>query len=165
MQTQDKDQNSVLSNWSLDREVVLSLVINAPRELVFAAWADPQQIQKWFGPSGIEIESQEIDISVGKRWRFDMVAPDGTRYKNRMLFRRIEKPSYIEFDHGDDLDVDPGKFRMTVTFDQQSDGKTVITMRQLHPTKEQREAVIGFGGVEYGYQTLGKLAKHVESIK
>jgi uncharacterized protein YndB with AHSA1/START domain len=87
MQTQDKDQNSVLSNWSLDREVVLSLVINAPRELVFAAWADPQQIQKWFGPSGIEIESQEIDISVGKRWRFDMVAPDGTRYKNRMLFR------------------------------------------------------------------------------
>jgi hypothetical protein len=54
---------------------------------------------------------------------------------------------------------------MTVTFDQQSDGKTVITMRQLHPTKEQREAVIGFGGVEYGYQTLGKLAKHVESIK
>jgi hypothetical protein len=55
--------------------------------------------------------------------------------------------------------------RSTVTFDQQSDGKTVITMRQLHPTKEQREAVIGFGGVEYGYQTLGKLAKHVESIK
>jgi hypothetical protein len=48
-----------------------------------------------------------------------------------------------------------------VTFDEQSDGKCVLTMRQLHPTKEQRDAGIGFGAVELGYQTLGKLAKHV----
>jgi hypothetical protein len=48
-----------------------------------------------------------------------------------------------------------------VTFDAQSDGKTVLTMRQLHPTKEQREATIGFGAVEFGYQTLGKLVRHL----
>ena len=50
---------------------------------------------------------------------------------------------------------------VTVTFDAQSDGKTVLTMRQLHPTKEQRDAGIGFGAVEFGYQTLGKLARHL----
>jgi uncharacterized protein YndB with AHSA1/START domain len=69
----------------------------------------------------------------------------------------------IEIDHGADRDDDAGMFRVTVTFDQQSDGKTVITMRQLHPTKEQRDATIGFGAVEFGYQTLDKLARHVES--
>jgi len=42
-------------------------------------------------------------------------------------------------------------------------GKTVITLRQLHPTKAQRDAGIGFGAVEFGYQTLDKLARHVES--
>ncbi|MGB8014635.1 MAG: ATPase, partial [Pseudolabrys sp.] len=53
----------------------------------------------------------------------------------------------------------------TITFDEQSDGKTVITLRQLHPTKAQRDAGIGFGAVEFGYQTLDKLAQHVESSK
>jgi uncharacterized protein YndB with AHSA1/START domain len=50
---------------------------------------------------------------------------------------------------------------VTVTFDAQSDGKTVLTMRQLHPTAAQRDATIGFGAVEFGYQTLDKLARHV----
>jgi hypothetical protein len=59
------------------------------------------------------------------------------------------------------VDEDPGLFRVTVTFDSQSDGRTVVTARQLHPTPEQRQAVIGFGGVDYGYQTLAKLAEHL----
>jgi uncharacterized protein YndB with AHSA1/START domain len=58
-------------------------------------------------------------------------------------------------------DNDPARFHVTVTLDAQSDGKTVLTMRQLHPTKEQRDATIGFGAVEFGYQTLGKLARHL----
>jgi len=48
---------------------------------------------------------------------------------------------------------------------EESDGKTVVTLRQLHPTKAQRDAGIGFGAVEFGYQTLDKLAQHVESSK
>ncbi len=52
---------------------------------------------------------------------------------------------------------DPERFRVTVTFDEQSDGKTVLTMRQLHPSRERRQAVIGFGAVEYGLQTLDGL--------
>ena len=94
-----------------------------------------------------------------------MVAPDGRRYTNRMQFRRIEPPALIEIDHGTDDTDDPGRYRMTVTFDEQSDGKTVITLRQLHPTKARRDATIGFGAVEYGYQTLEKLARHVGSLR
>ena len=152
-----------LSTWALDREIVLSRVINAPRDLVFSAWADPKHLSQWFGPAGFKIETKSMDVRVGGTWRFDMIAPDGTRYTNRMHFRRIERPSLIEIDHGADQDDDAGMFRVTVTFDQQSDGKTVITLRQLHPTREQRDAGIGFGAVEFGYQTLDKLARHVEN--
>ena len=154
-----------LSTWALDREIVLSRVINAPRELVFSAWTDPRHLPQWFGPAGFRIETRSIDIRVNGEWRFDMIAPDGTRYTNRMHFRRIETPHLIEIDHGADKDNDPGVFRTTITFDEQSDGKTVITLRQLHPTKAQREATIGFGAVEFGYQTLEKLAQHVERSK
>jgi uncharacterized protein YndB with AHSA1/START domain len=157
--------NNSLAQWALDREIVLSRVIGARRDVVFSVWADPKHLPVWFGPAGFEIETREIDIRVGGLWRFDMIAPDGRRYANRMLFRRIEPPVLIEIDHGSDVDNDPGQFRTTITFDEQSDGRTVITLRQLHPTKAQRDAAIGFGAVEYGYQTLDKLARHVESLR
>jgi uncharacterized protein YndB with AHSA1/START domain len=155
--------DSQLTNWALDREIVLSRVINAPRELVFSAWADPRHLPQWFSPAGFKVETKSMDISIGGEWRFDMIAPGGKRYTNRMKFRRIERPRLIEFDHGTDKDNDPGIFRTTITFDEQSNGKTVVTLRQLHPTKAQRDAGIGFGAVEYGYQTLDKLARHVET--
>ena len=147
--------------WALDREIVLSRVIAAPRERVFQAWTDPKQIVQWFGPDGFKVESLECDIRTGGRWRFLYTGPDGTRWDNRMVFLRIEAPRLIEIEHGPDKDEDPARFYVIVTFDAQSDGKTVLTMRQLHPTKEQRDATIGFGAVEFGYQTLGKLARHL----
>ena len=156
--------NTALDQWALDREIVLSRVISARRDVVFSAWTDARHLPNWFGPADFEIETKEIDIRVGGLWRFDMVAPNGRRFTNRMIFRRIERPTLIEFDHGTDDADDPGQFRTTITFDEQSDGKTVITLRQLHPTKAQRDAGIGFGAVEYGYQTLEKLARHVESL-
>ncbi len=149
--------------WSLDREVVLSRVIDAPRELVFAAWTDAEHLGQWFGPAGFTCATHEADIRVGGRWRFDFRGPDGTVYDNRMVFLEILAPERIVFDHGHDRDDDPDRFRVTITFDAQANGKTVVTLRQLHPTVARRAAVIGFGAVELGYQTLDKLAAHVRA--
>ncbi|MCI3131497.1 SRPBCC family protein [Phenylobacterium aquaticum] len=150
-----------LKTWAREREIVLSRVIAAPRERVFEAFTDPAQITLWFGPEGFKTETLEIDIREGGRWRFTYTGPDGTRWENRMVFLRVEAPHLLEMEHGADVDDDPGRFRMTVTFDAQSDGKCVLTLRQLHPTQEQRDATIGFGAVEFGYQTLDKLARHL----
>ncbi len=159
------DGNSnALNSWALDREIVLSRVVAAPRELVFKVWTDPQHIPKWFGPEGFTVETKEIDIRLGGRWRFDFVGPDGKRYDNRMVFLKIEAPRLLEMDHGSDKDNDPHRFRVIVTFDEQSNGNTVVTLRQLHPTKAQRDAKINFGAVEFGYQTLEKLARYVGAL-
>lgn len=151
---------SAWSAWPLDREIVLSRVIDAPRESVFDAWTDPDQLAIWFGPRGLTIETHEADIREGGVWRFDMVGAD-VRYDNRMTFLRIDRPRLIEVDHGSDKDIDPGRFRMLLTFDEQADGKTVLTLRQMHPTRAHRERGMGFGAVEFGYQTLDKLAEHM----
>lgn len=156
---------SAWRDWPIDREIVLSRVIDAPRSMVYAAWTDPDQIQQWFGPEGMAIETWEIDLKPGGVWRFDMVTADGTRYSNRMVFLRMEAPAFIEVLHGADQDSDPGRFRMLVTFDEQSNGKTVLTLRQLHPSKEQRATKLGFGAVEYGGQTLQKLARHIANLR
>jgi len=90
--------------------------------------------------------------------------PDGTNYDNRMVFLEVKRPERLVFDHGTDRDDDPGSFRTTITFDEQSNGKTVVTLRQLHPTKEQRDTKVGFGAVELGFQTLDKLAAYLPGM-
>ena len=57
------------------------------------------------------------------------------------------------------------RFRVTITYDEQADKNTVVTMRQLLPTKEDRAVKIGFGAVELGYQTLDQAADHIRSLR
>jgi uncharacterized protein YndB with AHSA1/START domain len=151
--------------WSLDREIVMSRVYEAPRELVFAAWTKAEHLTKWFGPKGFTTNTHECDVRVGGRWCFDMIGPDGKVWDNRVVFLEIKAPERLVFDHGSDKDDDDKRFRVTITFDEQSDKKTVVTLRQLHPTKEQRDAGVGFGAVEIGYTTLDKLGEHLRQMQ
>jgi uncharacterized protein YndB with AHSA1/START domain len=157
------DGRSGDGTWALDREIVLSRVFDAPRDLAFRAWTEKEHFARWFGPRGFTTTIWEADIRVGGLLRFEMRAADGKVYDNRIEFLEIKRPELLVFDHGSDKDDDPGRFRVTITFDEQSDKKTVMTLRQLHPTKEQRAIGIGFGAVELGYQTLDKLAEHLRS--
>lgn len=153
--------DKLFETWSLDREIVLVKLLKHPRRKVFAAWMDPEALAQWYGPAGLSIETHEADIREGGVWRFDMVGEfDGLqqRFPNLMRFLKIVPDELIVVDYGTPEPDDPERFYMTVTFDEQADGKTVLTMRQLHPSRERRKAVIDFGAVEYGLQTLDGLA-------
>lgn len=149
------------TSWALDRETVLVRVLAADRDAVFAAWTDADAFCQWFGPAGYTCVVHEMDVRPGGRARFDMTAADGTNYTNRFDYLEIVPGRRLVMDHGSDIDDDPGRFRVTVTLDEQGDGKTVLTLRQLHPTVEQRNATVDFGAVELGLQTMQKLADHL----
>jgi uncharacterized protein YndB with AHSA1/START domain len=150
------------TTWALDREIVLVRVLDASRPAVFTAWTDPDAFCQWFGPEGFTCTVREMDVRPGGRARFDMISGDGTTtYTNRFDYLEVVPGERMVLDHGSDVDDDPARFRVTITLDQQADGKTVLTLRQLHPTAEQRTAVIGFGAVELGLQTMDKLARHL----
>lgn len=152
--------------WSLDREIVLTRVFEAPRALVYEAWTKPEHLTKWYSPKNYVTTTREIDARVGGRWCFDMKAPDGTVFDNRIVFLEMRAPELLVYDHGQDKDGDDDKrFRVTITFDEQNDKKTVVTMRQLHQTKERRDTVIGFGAVEIGNGTIDNLAEYLRKIR
>ena len=151
--------------WALDREIVLTRVFDAPRPLVYSAWTDAEHAMKWFGPKGFTCTLHEMDVRVGGRWRFDMIGPDGTLYTNRVEYLEISPNERLVFWHGSDIDNDPKRFYVTLTFDEQANNKTVLTLRQLHPTKAQRDAKLGFGAVELGMQTMDKLAEHLRTLR
>lgn len=151
------------STWALDREIVLVRVLDAPRDAVFAAWTDADAFCQWFGPGGFTCTVHEMDVRPGGRARFDMTSAEGTLFTNRFDYLEIVPDERLVMDHGSDLDDDPARFRVTITLDEQADGKTVLTLRQLHPTAEQRDSTIGFGAVELGLQTMDKLARHLDA--
>src|SRR5690348_13034750 len=124
------DAKTARDTWALDREIVLTRVCDAPRELVFEAWTKSEHVSRWFGPKGFTTTTHEMNVRPGGMWRFDMRAPDGKVYDNRCVYLEVKAPERLVFDHGHDKDDDPTRFRVTVTFDVQSDGKTVVTLRQ-----------------------------------
>jgi uncharacterized protein YndB with AHSA1/START domain len=128
---------------------------------VFAAWTDADAFCQWFGPEGFRCTVREMDVRPGGRARFDMISGDGTVFTNRFDYLEVVPGERLVLDHGSDVDDDPARFRVSVTLDVQGDGKKVLTLRQLHPTVEQRHEKLGFGAVELGLQTLNKLARHL----
>lgn len=148
----------------LEREIVLTRVFSAQKKTVFDAFTSKAALDKWFGPAGFVTTTHEFDFRVGGRWRFEFKAPDGTLYDNRIEYIEIAPHDRLTFYHGADKDNDPGRFFVTLTFDEQQDKKTVLSLRQLHPSAEQRAATIGFGAVEFGMQTLEKLAAYLTKI-
>ena len=145
-----------------DRELVLTRLLNAPRELVWKAWTDPKHLINWFGPKGFTNTFHKVDIRPGGVWKFTMHGPDGTDYPNLVVFDKIVKPDYITYTHG--TFDEPEVFKVKVSFEEE-EGKTRITMRSLFPTVEAMEATKKFGAVELGYTTLDKLEEELKKIK
>ncbi len=143
----------------IQREIVLTRVYDAPKKLVFSAFTEQGALDQWFGPNGFTSTTEEFSFKVGGLWRFKFTAPDGTVYGNRIEYKEISPYDRLAFHHGADKDDDPNRFYVTITFDEQQNKKTVLTLRQLHPSKGRRDAGIGFGAVEFGFQTLEKLAR------
>lgn len=145
-----------------EREIVLTRVFDAPRELVFDAYTDPAHVDEWWGPRGFTTTTLEKDVRPGGAWRFLMHGPDGTVYDNRIVYTEIARPERIAYVHGRDVDDDPGRFEVTATFTDLG-GRTELTSRMLLATAEDRAVKVKFGAVELGYQTLDRFAEHLAS--
>ena len=147
-----------------DREIVHSRLLNAPRELVYEAFTNPEHVAQWWGPNGFTNTIHEMDVRPGGVWRFIMHGPNGTDYPNRIVFTTVQPPELLVYEHGSDIDDDPHRFHVTTTFEDQ-DGKTLITLRLLCSSVEQCEERKKFGAVEGGRQTLARLEEYLTTMR
>ena len=149
--------NTVAQSADAEREIVITRVLDAPRDLVWQAWTDPTHLIHWWGPQGFTNTFQEIDVRPGGVWRFIMHGPDGIDYPNKVVFREVEQPARLVYFHSAEIESDPGSFETTVTFEEQ-DGKTKLTMRMLFTTAAGRAAAIEeHGAIEGANQTIDRL--------
>ena len=146
-----------------DREIVISRVINAPRELVFEAFTEEQHLSRWWGPDGFTTTTRTFEFRVGGEWDFVMHGPDGTDYQEWISWTEIAPPERIALLHGE-ARGDANAFESVLTF--AADGPaTRIEMRTVFPTRQSRDdAVEKFHAIEGGQQTLGNLAAYVTEM-
>lgn len=149
------------------REIVISRVFDAPRELVWHAWTEPRHVGQWWGPRGFTTTTEIMDVRPGGTWKHVMRGPDGTEYPNKSIFKEVVKPERIVFSHAGGRKGGPGaSFVATWSFDVVEEGKTRVTIHMVFPTAAERELVVReFGAIEGGQQTLERLAEHLPTMR
>lgn len=143
-----------------ENEIVVMRIFDAPREMVFEAWADPKQLVQWFGPEGFTTTVESFDLREGGEWLQVMHGPDGTNYPCSAMFTEVTPPEVIAyFNRGGREGEEEVEFQSTVTFEEISPEKTRLTIRMEFPSAEARdENVRTYGAIEGGRQTLNRLA-------
>lgn len=151
--------NETIATLESERAILLRRTFDATPEEVFDALTDPDTIGDWWGPDGFRTTTHEMDVRPGGMWRFTMHGPDGTDYPNVVIYRAVERPRRLEYDHGSA----PDKIEFEVTIElTDRNGGTELSMRSVFPTAAARDRVVKeVGALEGGKQTLARLANHL----
>jgi uncharacterized protein YndB with AHSA1/START domain len=148
-----------------DREIVISRTFDAPQELVFEAWTNPQHVVKWWGPRGFTTTIEKMEVRPGGVWQLTMHGPDGTNYPNKSVFTEVVRPERIRFTHGGGREDGKGvSFESTWTFENVG-GKTKVTIHMVFPTAAARDQVVKeYHAIEGGKQCLERLGEQLAEM-
>jgi len=139
------------------RDIVSVRRFDLPRERIFAAFADPARLARWWGPSGFRNTFHEFDFRPGGHWRFTMHGPDGVDYPNHSVFAVIDAPARIVLDHRSGP-----RFEMTMSLDEEG-AQTRLTWHMRFETAEMRDAVARFA-VQANEQNFDRLQADLATI-
>jgi uncharacterized protein YndB with AHSA1/START domain len=145
-----------------DRQLVITRVVDAPRDLVFRAFTEPAHVAQWWGPFGFKNTIHEMAVRPGGVWRLTMHGPDGTDYPNEIHFHHVVAPERLAFRHGSGIPGEPD-FEVEVTFAEEGGG-TRVTLRQTH-LSAARAAEVGKYAIEGGNQTLTRLQGYLGTMR
>lgn len=140
------------------RQIMISRLLKAPRELVFKVWTDPEHIKHWWGPDGFTNTIQEMDVRAGGNWDLIMHGPDGTNYKNHSVYTEVVAQEKLVYRH-----YNPN-FVMTVTFEEKGI-ETLLTMSMLFDTPEQKQQTVKVFRADEGIvQNMTRLEEYLAAL-
>jgi uncharacterized protein YndB with AHSA1/START domain len=143
-------------------ELVITRIFDAPRALVFKAWADPKHLAHWSGPRGFTSIGDKMDFRPGGAYRACLRAPDGTENWVRGVYREIVEPERLVFTHAwEGEGGKPGpETLVTVTFADHA-GQTEMRFHQaFFESKESRD-----GHREGWSSSFERLAEYLATLR
>ena len=144
-----------------DREIVISRVFNAPRQLVWEAWTKPEYVARWFGAAGWTVPVCEIDLRPGGGWHFVWRRSNGSEMEMRGVYREIKPPERLVFTESWGADWPETLNTLVLS---EKDGKTTITSTMLYPSKEARDAALKTGMKDGASESFDRLAEYLRRM-
>jgi uncharacterized protein YndB with AHSA1/START domain len=149
-----------------DREILITRVFNAPRNLVFDAMSKADLLKRWLsGPPGWSMTECDSDVRVGGTFRHVWRGPGGAEMAMSGVYREVSRPDRIvrteSFSHG--CEAQAGEQVGTLVLAEYA-GKTTLTLTVLYPSREARDAAIASGmehGLAASYDALDTLLTSV----
>ena len=135
-----------------DREILITREFDAPKHLVYKAWATPELVRRWWSGHQGEMTTCEMDLRVGGRWRYVMVAEGGFEVAFHGEYREIVPNERIVTTQVYELPgapEDEGVLNI-VTFTETA-GRTTLTLLVQATSREERDAILD-SGMEVGMQ-------------
>lgn len=119
----------------------ISRVIEAPRDQVYAAWTDPEQLKQWFGPENVQTRELVADARVGGKFRWDLINSEGEEMTMRGEFRELQPDKKIVFtwQWEDDEDWENHISIITVEFYDRDGGTELRLTHEQLPNEESRD--------------------------
>lgn len=137
----------------------ITRIYDAPVKIVWEAWTDTKQVEKWWGPRGFSLTTHSKELKPGGHWHYTMHGPDGVDYVNKTKYFEVEKYSKLVYDHGGNDEQAP-LFRVTVTF-KEIKGKTHMDMSMVLDSAEAATNMKKFIKQAGGNSTWDRLAEYL----
>jgi len=146
----------------VDRELVITRIFDAPRELVFKLWTDPRSAKNWWGPKDHPAARLEMDVRTGGAWRGNLRATEtGEELRLGGVFREIVAPERVVFTFAWEEEGERGlETLVTLTFADEG-GKTRMTFRQT-PFQSVEERDGHRGGWTSSFDRLEEYVAHIQ---
>lgn len=161
--------------------IVIERIFDAPREMVWKAWTDPEIVKKWWGPEGFTAPSTKVDLRVGGKYIYAMRGPEGSEWDRIMYSSGIYKEivpneklvvtDYFSDSEGNKIDPKdygmpdntPDEMQVIVRFEDAGKEKTKLSIIYPKPESEEQFQAMLKSGMKEGWNS--SLDKFAASLK
>ena len=163
-----------------NQDFVITRIFDAPRDLVWKAFTDPQHMKQWWGPKGFTVIASKMDLRPGGTYHYGMKAPDGSAMWGKFVYREVVAPERMVFINSFSDEAGgitrhpmaptwPLEMLSTFTFEEAPGGKTKLTIRWSphNATDEERKTFdAGHASMTQGWGgTMEQLAAYLAGAK
>jgi uncharacterized protein YndB with AHSA1/START domain len=156
------DSKQLTVTTPTDREIVMTRILDAPRDLVFEAHSSCEHMSHWWGPRRYEIASCEMDFRPGGAWRI-VHRGEGQEFGFRGEFREIRRPELITWTF--EYEGMPGHVSVQSLTFEEHDGKTTLASTLLFDSIEDRDGMINSGMESGASESMDRLEEYLLELR
>ena len=136
-------------------------ILDAPRDLVWEVWTNPEHIKEWWGPNGFSLTTKSMTVEPGKIWDFIMHGM-GRDWDSKIEYVEVKKPSFFSYKHF--AESEDYNFTVSILFAEVEE-KTLLTMKSIFKSKAIIEELNRrVNAIEGGKQTLNRLENYLKIL-